>query len=33
MDTGKTIKEIEQALIEDFAMFENWEDKYEYLID
>jgi cysteine desulfuration protein SufE len=33
MDTGKTIKEIEQELIEDFAMFENWEDKYEYLID
>lgn len=33
MDTGKTIKEIEQALIEDFAMFENWEDKYEYIID
>ena len=33
MDTGKTIKEVEQALIEDFAMFENWEDKYEYLID
>ena len=33
MDTGKTIKEIEQELIDDFAMFENWEDKYEYLID
>jgi cysteine desulfuration protein SufE len=33
METGKTIKEIEQELIEDFAMFENWEDKYEYLID
>ena len=33
MDTGKTIKEIEQELIDNFAMFENWEDKYEYLID
>lgn len=33
METAKTIKEIEQELIDDFAMFENWEDKYEYLID
>lgn len=33
MDAANTIKEIEQELIDDFAMFENWEDKYEYLID
>ena len=28
-----SIKEIEQALIEDFDMLENWEEKYEYLIE
>ena len=33
MEPTKNIKEIEQELIDDFAMFENWEDKYEYLID
>ena len=33
METSKNIKEIEQELIDDFAMFETWEDKYEYLID
>jgi len=33
MEPSKNIKEIEQELIDDFAMFETWEDKYEYLID
>jgi cysteine desulfuration protein SufE len=33
MDAAKTIKEIEQELIDDFSMFETWEEKYEYLID
>jgi len=33
MEPTKNIKEIEQELIDDFAMFETWEDKYEYLID
>ncbi len=33
MDAAKTIKEIEQELVEDFSMFETWEEKYEYLID
>jgi cysteine desulfuration protein SufE len=27
------ITEKKQALIEDFALFEDWEGKYEYLID
>ena len=27
------IAEKKQALIEDFALFEDWEGKYEYLID
>lgn len=33
MDAAKHIKEIEQELIDDFALFETWEEKYEYLID
>jgi cysteine desulfuration protein SufE len=33
MEPTKNIKELEQELIDDFAMFETWEDKYEYLID
>ena len=28
-----TIKEIQKEIIEDFAMFEDWIQKYEYLID
>ena len=27
------INEIQQQVIEDFSMFEDWSDKYEYLID
>jgi cysteine desulfuration protein SufE len=33
MEPTKNIKEVEQDLVDDFAMFETWEDKYEYLID
>ena len=29
----RTIKEIQKEIIEDFAMFEDWIQKYEYLID
>ena len=29
----RTIKEIQEEIIEDFAMFEDWIQKYEYLID
>jgi len=28
-----TIKEIQKEIIDDFAMFEDWIQKYEYLID
>jgi cysteine desulfuration protein SufE len=28
-----SIYEIEKEIIEDFALFEDWEGKYEYLID
>lgn len=27
------IPEIEKEIIEDFSLFDNWEDKYEYIID
>ena len=29
----KSIKEIQDEIIDDFNMFENWMQKYEYLID
>lgn len=29
----ETLKEIQEAVIEDFSMYEEWLDKYEYLID
>ena len=29
----KSISEIEEEIISNFSMFDNWEDKYEYLID
>ncbi|WP_316809786.1 SufE family protein [Pedobacter heparinus] len=29
----KSIPEIEQEIVEDFALFDSWEDKYEYIID
>jgi cysteine desulfuration protein SufE len=30
---AKPILEIEKEIIEDFALFDSWEDKYEYIID
>ena len=33
MSESKSILEKEQELVDDFALFDNWEDKYEYLID
>lgn len=29
----KPIVEIENEIVEDFALFDSWEDKYEYIID
>lgn len=29
----KTLQEIQSEVIEDFSMYEEWLDKYEYLID
>lgn len=28
-----TIKEIEEQIVEEFAIFDNWMDKYQYIID
>ena len=28
-----TIKEIQEEIIEEFSMFENWEERYQYMID
>ena len=30
---GQPINEIQEELIEEFGLFEDWVDKYEYLID
>ncbi len=31
--TINTIEETENDIIDEFSLFDNWEDKYEYLID
>src|SRR6476620_3882147 len=33
MNDNKTIEEIEQEIIEEFSLFDSWDDKYEYIID
>jgi cysteine desulfuration protein SufE len=33
MTEHPSIQEISEALVEDFSLFDNWEEKYEYLID
>ena len=33
MDNYKTITEIENEIIEEFSLFDSWDDKYEYIID
>jgi cysteine desulfuration protein SufE len=33
MGEKKTIEEIEAEIIEEFSLFDNWDDKYEYIID
>ena len=29
----KTLEEAKQAVVEDFSMYDEWLDKYEYLIE
>jgi cysteine desulfuration protein SufE len=33
MNNVRTIAETEQEIIDEFALFDSWDDKYEYIID
>ena len=33
MDDHKTIEETENEIVEEFSLFDSWDDKYEYIID
>jgi cysteine desulfuration protein SufE len=33
MSDSKTIEEIEKEIVEEFSLFDSWDDKYEYIID
>lgn len=33
MSEKKTIAQEEQEIVEEFALFDSWDDKYEYIID
>lgn len=33
MQENKTINEVENEIVEDFSLFDTWDDKYEYIID
>lgn len=33
MPVVKAIPEIENEIVEEFSLFDSWEDKYEYIID
>jgi cysteine desulfuration protein SufE len=33
MSEYKTIKEREEEIVEEFSLFDSWEEKYEYIID
>ena len=33
MSENKSIEEIEQEIIEEFSLFDSWDDRYEYIID
>lgn len=33
MNDHKSIQEIEKEIIEEFSLFDSWDDKYEYIID
>ena len=33
MNPGPSIAETEKEIIEEFALFDSWDDKYEYIID
>ena len=33
MQAVQTIQETEDEIVDEFSLFDNWEDKYEYIID
>lgn len=33
MNEQNTIAEIEREIVEEFSLFDSWDDKYEYIID
>lgn len=33
METTKSIPEIENEIVDEFSLFDSWDDKYEYIID
>jgi cysteine desulfuration protein SufE len=33
MNTHKPIQESEKEIVEEFSLFDSWDDKYEYIID
>ena len=33
MTNQKPIQEIEKEIVEEFSLFDSWDDKYEYIID
>jgi cysteine desulfuration protein SufE len=33
MSENQTIEAIEQEIVEEFSLFDSWDDKYEYIID
>ena len=33
MSERKSIQEIESEIVEEFSLFDSWDDKYEYIID
>src|SRR5690348_8979972 len=33
MSGNKTIQETEREIVEEFSLFDSWDDKYEYIID
>lgn len=33
MQSVNTIEETEKEIVEEFALFDSWDDKYEYIID
>jgi cysteine desulfuration protein SufE len=33
MNDHKTIQETEKEIVEEFSLFDSWDDKYEYIID